>query len=101
MQCPLASFIGGTMPVMRHALKNLMQGTLVAAAIMFAIMLGTPAALAQGDKPHVEVYGFVMADYIQDFNRVDPDWQATLRPSKIPTSEGEFGADGQAIISAR
>jgi hypothetical protein len=48
-----------------------------------------------------EVYGFAMVDYIQDFNRVHPNWEATLRPSRIPTTEGQYGDDGQAVISAR
>jgi hypothetical protein len=60
------------------------------------------AALAQdANAPHVEVYGFVQADYIQDFNRVDPAWNDTLRPSKIPTVSDQFGADGQASLSAK
>jgi hypothetical protein len=48
-----------------------------------------------------EVSGFAMLDYIQDFNRVNPDWEATLRPSKIPTTPGEFGSNGQSIVSVR
>ncbi|QIK97104.1 hypothetical protein G7076_01665 [Sphingomonas sp. HDW15A] len=40
-------------------------------------------------------------DAIQDFNRVDPDWEASLRASKIPTEEGAFGSDGQSIFSVR
>jgi hypothetical protein len=48
-----------------------------------------------------KIYGFAQADYIQDFNRVDPSWDATLRPSKIPTTPGQFGTPGQAIISVR
>jgi hypothetical protein len=61
----------------------------------------TPAA-ARGPKDHnLELYGFVQLDAIQDFNRVDPDWEASLRPSKIPTSEGTFGSDGQSIFSVR
>lgn len=74
------------------------------AVAMAALVLAGPgvtAALAQSDVPHVEVYGFVQADYIQDFNRVDPAWEDTLRPSKIPTADGTFGADGQASISAK
>ena len=62
---------------------------------------GVTLALAQSDVPHVEVYGFVQADYIQDFNRVNPAWEDTLRPSRIPTQDGQFGADGQANISAK
>jgi hypothetical protein len=54
------------------------------------------------EKPlSFEVYGFAMVDYIQDFKRVDPAWDATLRPSKIPTLPGQYGSDGQAILSPR
>jgi hypothetical protein len=60
---------------------------------------GTGAALAQ--DAGFEVYGFAMADYIQDFNRVDPLWESSLRPSKIPTQDGQFGGDGQSIISVK
>lgn len=64
-------------------------------------ILGTALAAQAQDAPKFEVYGFAQVDYIQDFNRVDPDWEATLRPSKIPTTSGLFGDDGQSIISAR
>jgi hypothetical protein len=49
----------------------------------------------------VRVYGFAQADYIQDFGRVDPDWEDTLRPSRIPTTDGAFGDDGNSVISIR
>ncbi|HEY1929969.1 MAG TPA: DcaP family trimeric outer membrane transporter [Caulobacteraceae bacterium] len=56
----------------------------------------------KGQAPrNFEIYGFAQADYIQDFKRVDPNWDATLRPSKIPTTPGEFGSNGQSIISVR
>ena len=50
---------------------------------------------------NLEVYGFLQTDAIQDFKRVNPDWDATLRPSRIPTDEGQFGGDGQSIFSVR
>jgi hypothetical protein len=50
---------------------------------------------------NLELYGFTQLDAIQDFNRVDPDWEASLRPSKIPTTKGTFGSDGQSIFSVR
>jgi hypothetical protein len=50
---------------------------------------------------NLELYGFAQVDAIQDFNRVNPDWNATLRPSRIPTTKGEFGSDGQSVFSAR
>ena len=51
--------------------------------------------------PNFEVYGFAQVDYTQDFNRVDPAWDVALRPSKIPTVDGQFGSDGQSSISAK
>ena len=88
------------MTVKRHESRR-GTGWLVAGTVILVSVLGVPAARAEDDKPHVEVYGFVQADYIQDFKRVNPAWTDTLRPSKIPTTEGLYGADGQAIISAR
>ena len=50
---------------------------------------------------NLELYGYAQLDAIQDFNRVDPDWESTLRPSRIPTDEGAYGGDGQSIFSIR
>lgn len=67
--------------------------------------LFTPAllalAVAGGAHAAVEVYGFAQLDYVQDFKRVNPDWDDTLRPSKIPTTDGQYGSDGQATLSVR
>jgi hypothetical protein len=52
-----------------------------------------------GDR--FEIYGFAETDYIQDFKRVDPAWADSLRPSKIPTTPGLFGSDGQSLISVK
>src|SRR3954447_17235048 len=59
----------------------------------------TPAR-KPGDH-NLELYGFVQLVAIQDFDRVNPDWDATLRPSRIPTTKGEFGSDGQSVFSIR
>src|SRR5690242_8434747 len=61
-------------------------------------MLAVSAVHAYADY---NVYGFAQLDYIQDFNRVNPAWEATLRPTRIPTVKGLYGSDGQAILSAR
>jgi hypothetical protein len=61
----------------------------------------SPAAPGRPKDHNLELYGFVQLDAIQDFKRVDPDWEATLRPSRIPTAEGAFGSDGQTIFSIR
>ena len=61
----------------------------------------TPAAPSAPRDHNLELYGFVQLDAIQDFKRVNPDWDATLRPSRIPTEKGQFGGDGQSIFSVR
>lgn len=49
----------------------------------------------------IDIYGFVMADAIYDFNRVDPDWNDTLRVTTIPTTDGLYGEDGEFVMSVR
>jgi hypothetical protein len=61
----------------------------------------TPPVAKRSKDHNLELYGFVQLDAIQDFKRVNPDWDATLRPSRIPTEEGQFGGDGQSIFSVR
>jgi hypothetical protein len=63
-----------------------------------------PVAASAPREPgdhNLELYGFIQLDAIQDFDRVNPAWDATLRPSRIPTQEGQFGGDGQSIFSVR
>jgi hypothetical protein len=84
------------------------------ARIVLAVVLLSPVSSRADDaapteptiekaekKPSFEVYGFAQVDYIQDFKRVAPDWNATLRPTRIPTIPGLYGSDGEAILSAR
>ncbi|MDM0110858.1 hypothetical protein QTI66_01795 [Variovorax sp. J22R133] len=56
------------------------------------------------DKARVELYGQVMLDAIYDAKQMNPDWNATLRPSQIPIicpgSPG-CGRDGATIFSVR
>ena len=56
---------------------------------------------APSDGLGFDIYGFVMADTIYDFRRVDPDWNDTLRVSTIPTQEGQYGQDGEFVFSVR
>jgi hypothetical protein len=72
-------------------------GVLSAAAFAIACF----AVPAQAQDKSFEVYGFVMLDYIQDFDRVNPDWEDALRPSRIGIDEEQFGDDGQTSFSAK
>lgn len=62
---------------------------------------GFGCGCAKAGKPVVTVYGFGQVDYIQDFNRVAPAWESTLRPSRVPTQAGQYGSDGSALLSVR
>ncbi|MEI9937077.1 MAG: DcaP family trimeric outer membrane transporter [Pseudomonadota bacterium] len=69
-----------------------------------ALTLFSPSAYAdtaERERPRLELYGFTQLDYIQDFQRVDPAWDATLVPSRIPTTPGQFGSNGQTVLSVR
>lgn len=66
-----------------------------------SMLLGAGSAAAAEGQKSFEVYGFAQLDYIQDFGRVNPDWEDTLRPSRIPTDEDQFGDDGQAMMSVK
>jgi hypothetical protein len=68
-----------------------------------------PTARADADakaagQARVEVYGQAMLDAIYDFKRMNPEWNATMRPSQIPvTCPGDAGCgqDGATIFSVR
>jgi hypothetical protein len=77
------------------------QAKPAAAAPTVAATPGPAAAEKEKPKGTFEVYGFTQADAIQDFKRVDPNWQDTLRPSKIPTQQGQFGEDGGTYFSVK
>jgi hypothetical protein len=79
-----------------------MTTKLALAALAAAALLPVSAGAQEpASKPTFEVFGFAQVDYIQDFNRVDPGWDAMLRATRVPTVEGAFGSDGAAIFSAR
>lgn len=68
------------------------------------------AGNAEDSGVRLDIYGFVHTDAIYDFNRVDPDWKATLRPSRIPincqggngqATDPGCGNDGETVLSVR
>jgi DcaP outer membrane protein len=72
-----------------------------AAAVSAGAVLPATAADQAPPERSFEIYGFAMADAIQDSKRVDPNWLDAFRPSKIATPEGQFGTNGQASISVK
>ena len=71
------------------------------------LALGSPA-LAQSPaqpgpdaRPSLEVYGFAMLDLGHDFKQIHPDWFDTLRVTKLPTVEKEFGENNRTFAGVR
>jgi len=85
---------------LRHR-KARLRGIARVGVLTVATMGGALLPVAAQADSNVRVYGFAQVDYTQDFNRVDPNWEDALRPSRIPTTDGTFGEDGNAIISVR
>ena len=73
----------------------------LAACAALAVGIATATAQAADGDKSFEIYGFAQLDYIQDFGRVNPDWEDTLRPSRIPIDDGAYGDDGQALFSVK
>ncbi len=61
----------------------------------------TPAPAVQEQKPSLEVYGFAMLDFGQNFNQINPNWFDTMRVTRLPKSEDQFGKDGNTFASVR
>ena len=59
------------------------------------------ATVDEASSSSAQLYGFVMADMIYDFKRVDPNWNDTLRVSTIATDAGQYGQDGEFIFGVR
>lgn len=49
----------------------------------------------------MDIYGFAMLDMGYQSEQNDPDWFDVLRPTKLPSFEDEFGADGEWFASVR
>jgi hypothetical protein len=68
--------------------------------------LGTPAwaqqpPAADEPKPSMEIYGFAMLDIGQDFKQIDPDWFDTMRVTKLPSFDNQFGNDNRTFAGVR
>ena len=52
-------------------------------------------------KPTFEIYGFAMLDIGHNFTQIHPDWFDTLRVTKLPSVEDEFGRDNSTFAGVR
>jgi hypothetical protein len=69
-----------------------------------ALLGGVSRAAAQATtqtKPSFEIYGFAMLDIGHDFKQIDPNWSDTMRVTKLPSVEDEFGRDHSTFAGVR
>jgi len=52
-------------------------------------------------RPRMDIYGFAMLDMGYQTKQNHPDWYDTLRPTKLPAYENEFGEDGRFFAGVR
>jgi DcaP outer membrane protein len=52
-------------------------------------------------KPSFEIYGFAMLDIGHDFKTINPNWFDTMRVTRLPSFEGEFGRDHNTFAGVR
>ena len=65
-----------------------------------AVLINLSPAVA-ASKVDYNFYGFIQLDAIYDFDRMDPNWKDSLRPSQICSGEPGCGTDGETILSVR
>ena len=59
------------------------------------------APAAADAKPSFEIYGFAMLDIGHDFKQINPNWSDTMRVTRLPSFENEFGRDHNTFAGVR
>ena len=65
---------------------------------------GASAAKAKAQPasgPSFEVYGFAMLDIGHDFKQINPNWNDTMRVTRLPSFENQFGEDNNTFAGVR
>ena len=55
----------------------------------------------QDKKPTFEIYGFAMLDIGHDFKQIKPEWFDTLRVTRLPSFENQYGEDNNTFAGVR
>jgi hypothetical protein len=72
------------------------------AAAQDAEPVSTSTTQAQPDpKTTFEIYGFAMLDIGHDFKQINPNWSDTMRVTRLPAFENQFGEDRNAFAGVR
>jgi hypothetical protein len=88
--------------------RRVTRAAATAGLLIAFVAFGGGIARAQGTsppkpdaKPTFDIYGFAMLDIGHDFTQIHPDWYDTLRVTKLPKVEKEFGEDNSTFAGVR
>ena len=69
---------------------------------VFLLAASTAQAQTAAQKaPSMEIYGFAMLDIGHDFTSINPNWSDTMRVTRLPSFEDEFGKDHNTFAGVR
>ena len=76
---------------------------LISHALAIGLMFVSAASNASGQvsKTTMDIYGFAMLDFGHDFKTINPAWFDTLRVTRLPSFDGEFGQDDNTFAGVR
>jgi hypothetical protein len=69
--------------------------------LLVLLLMIVDSATAQDVKPSIEVYGAAMLDIGHNFKTIDPSYFDTMRVSRLPSFEGEFGRNHNTFAGVR
>lgn len=73
----------------------------ISLAAMLVVIAATAQAQEEERRKSMDIYGFIMMDAGYNFNQIDPNWFDVVRPTKLPSYNGQYGADGNFYFSVR
>ena len=62
---------------------------------------GTSAQVQPATNPSFEIYGFAMLDIGHDFKQIHPNWLDTMRVTRLPSFEKQYGEDHNTFAGVR
>ena len=81
-----------------NSTRRFLAAESLVAVVLLLVAAGKTTAQ---DATSMEIYGAVMLDIGHNFKTIDPDWFDTMRVSKLPSFEGEFGKDHTTFSGVR
>jgi hypothetical protein len=61
----------------------------------------TVAVTPAEPKPSLEIYGFAMLDIGHNFTQINPNWFDTLRVTRLPSFDKQYGEDNSTFAGVR